>query len=359
MIDLIDIKIQLQHKPFGNERIKLVENSPSSAPISKWFSKKIRLQANGPLIDVTSMENGSVIHIRDCPLTPLQGHNVFGSNNVRLLGSTLICAVLDRLGIAWTDEQRKAWQAGEFEIEALDITQRFALPANVSQLQLFEHMLRRMPWDFRPAVISVGSGVRLAVPHRHVSWVFYDKLQKLNEGRNHSRQYLQAVVGDDTARIWNGLRAAAGNSARAELKLTKEYLRKHRLNRASAWTIQRVSQVYWAEVAELRFESHVPLHRLRNKINRVRNRPLRHMLELWARGAELDALYPKSTFDRHRSAIRREIGIDILLDVPMVEPLPLSGIFSGGNMRGAFPKWVREYPLAAFGMLPPDDNARR
>ncbi|WP_186133381.1 phage/plasmid replication protein, II/X family [Burkholderia gladioli] len=349
MIDLIDIKIQLQHKPFGSERIKLAENSPNSQPVSKRFSKKIALQPGGTLIDVTSLANGSVVHIRDCPLTPLQGHNVFGSDDVCLLGSTLICAVLDRLSITYTEKQRAAWEAGEFFIDALDITHRFALPENLSQKQIFDHIRTKSAWEFRPSVISAGTGVRLAAPRRNTTFVFYDKLQKLTDKRTHSFRDLRAVVGDGACDIWTGLQKAAANSVRAELKLSKEYLKRHRLNRGSAWTIAKVHEIYWAEMEKLRFKAHVPLRQLRHSINRATPRPLRHAVELWARGAELDSVYPKSTLDRHRSKILRMTGIDILLDVPMIETLPLSEIFCRKNMRATFPKWARKFPSCAFG----------
>ncbi|MCA8051089.1 phage/plasmid replication protein, II/X family [Burkholderia arboris] len=350
MIDLVDIKIQLQHQPFGNERIKLAENSGASPPTSKRFSKKIALQPNGPLIDVTSLDNGSVIHIRDCPLAPLQGHNVFGSNDVCLLGSTLICAVLDQLQILYTAEQRQAWEVGEFAIDALDITHRFELPENLSQKQIFDHIRTKSAWEFRPSVISVGTGIRMCAPRRNTAFVFYDKLQKLTDQRTHSFRHLRAVVGDDARDIWTGLQHAAANSVRAELKLSKEYLKRHRLNRGSAWTIEKTHQVYWAEMEKLRFEGHVPLHQLRHAISRMKPRPLRYALELWARGAELNSIYVKSTLDQHRSKILRMTGIDILLDVPIIEALPLSEIFCRKNMRAMFPKWARKFPACAFGM---------
>ncbi|OXI88267.1 hypothetical protein CFB50_06965 [Burkholderia sp. AU33423] len=350
MIDLIDIKIQLQHQPFGSERIKLPENSPISPPISKWFSKTITLQPGGPLFDVTSLDNGNVIHIRVCPLMPLQGHNVFGSDDVCLLGSTLIRAVLDRLSIAYTDEHRQAWEAGEFVIDALDITHRFTLPENLSQKQIFDHIRTKSAWEFRPSVISVGTGIRMSAPRHSASWVFYDKQQKLRDLRTHSLKHLRAVVDDDAHLIWTGLQVAASNSIRAELKLSKKYLEDRKLNRGSAWTIEKVHAIYWTEMEKLRFEAHVPLSLLRHAINRVKPRPLRHALELWARAAELDSVYAKSTLDRHRSKILRMTGIDILLDVPMIEALPLSEIFCRTKMRKAFPQWARKFPACAFGM---------
>lgn len=190
----------------------------------------------------------------------------------------------------------------------------------------------------------------MAAPRHPASWVFYDKQQKLHDLRTHSLKHMRAVVGEDAHPIWKGLQFAASSSIRAELKLSKKYLEDRKLNRGSAWTIEKVHEVFWVEMEKLRFEAHVPLRQLRHSINRVKIRQLRHMLELWARGAELDRLYKQSTFDRHRSRIRRLTGIDILLDVPMLDALPLSEIFCRENMRKAFPNWTRRFPACAFGM---------
>lgn len=94
MIDLLDVTIIHPHEQFGNERGKRYENS-DAAPVFSRFSKKVMLQPRGAFIDVMSLHAGTAIQIRGCPLKPLQGHNSFGSNDVCLLGGTLICAVLD------------------------------------------------------------------------------------------------------------------------------------------------------------------------------------------------------------------------------------------------------------------------
>lgn len=346
MIDLIDITIPQQHTPFGNERIKRLEDSPTA--LSKRFSKKIPLHGSGATVDVTSLNNGSAINIHCCPLKPLQGHNVFGTNKVCQLGGTLICAVLDKLEIVYTEKQRAAWMAGDFDIRMLDITHRFQLPDGVDVQQLCEHMLRTTSTVFRPAWFRSGVGVRMAVPLGRAAWIFYDKLLELDDKRTHSEKHLRAIVGENVDDVFSRLREEADGNIRAELKLSKEYLEKHGLNRGSAWTLERVQEVYFDELAGLGFENHQPIERLMTSAAGLKHH-LRRTFKLWGHRESLRKDFKPSTLEYHRAQIRSAIGIDILCDVPVVEALPLSQIFSPENIMPTFPGWIGPYREIAFG----------
>lgn len=350
MIDLLDMTILHPHEAFGNERGKRYENS-NAAPVFSRYSKKVFLRPHGAPVDVMSLHAGTAIQIRGCPLKPLQGHNVFGSNGVCLLGGTLICAALDALDIAYAAEQRAAWFAGDFDLAEIHITQRFALPEGMEQKQFYRHILRNTSWEFRPGCLNQGTGIRLGKAQNGPVLVMYDKAQELIDRRTRSFRHLQAVVGEaDAASVWKGLTTIARKSIRAELKVPKEFLERNRLTRGSAWTRRMIDDVYWKEMAKLRFESHVPLNTLRPTISKVFDRPLRHALELWASGVELRTIYPPSSLARCRSRIRQATGIDIVDDVPMETALPVADILSRENLRPEFPAWVRRYPTCAFGL---------
>jgi Phage replication protein CRI len=354
MIDLLDITILHPHEEFGNERGKRYEHSDAD-PVFSRFSKKVFLRPSGAPIDVLSLRAGTAIQIRGCPLKPLQGHNVFGSNDVCLPGGTLICAVLDVLEITYTDEQRAAWFAGEFDLSEIHITQRFGLPEGMEQKQFYRHILRNTSWEFRPSCLNQGTGIRLGKHQNGPVLVMYDKAQELTDRRTRAFRHLQAVVAEtDATKVWKGLTTAASTSIRAELKVPKEYLTRNGLTRGSSWLRETVDEVYWQEMEKFRFNSHVPLNTLRPIINRVHDRPLRHALELWASGRELRTIYPASTLSRCRSRVRQATGIDIVDDVPMETALPVADILSRENLRPEFPKWAHRYLACAFGL-----NAQR
>ncbi|MFP3801795.1 phage/plasmid replication protein, II/X family [Paraburkholderia sp. SIMBA_027] len=350
MIDLLDITILHPHEQFGNERGKRYENS-DAAPVFDRYSKKVFLRPGGAPVDAMSLDAGTAIGIRGCPLKPLQGHNVFGSNNVCLLAGTLIGAVLDALGVPYTEAQRAAWFAGEFELAEIHITERFGLPDGMEQKQFYRHILRNTSWEFRPACLQQGTGIRLAKHQNGPALVMYDKAQELTSRRTRAFRHLQAVVGEtDAAKVWKGLTITGSTSIRAELKVPKEYLARHYLRRGSAWTQSIVDAVYWEEMAKLRFESHVSLNTLRPVINQIDDRPLRHALELWTGGRELRTIYPPSSLAHIRSQVRQATGIDIVTDVPMETALPVASILSRENLRPQFPAWARKFPACAFGM---------
>lgn len=350
MIDLLDITILHPHQEFGNVRGKRYEDS-DAGPVFSRFSKKAFLQPRGASVDVMSLDAGAAIQIRGCPLKPLQGHNVFGSDNVCLLGGTLICAVLDVLKITYADEQREAWLAGEFDLSEIHVTQRFGLPDGMEQKQFYRHILRNTSWEFRPSCLNYGTGIRLGKHQNGPALVMYDKAQELADRRTRAFRYLQAVAGEnDAAKVWKGLTTAGSTSIRAELKVPKEYLTRNGLTRGASWSRKTVDEIYWREMDKLRFNSHVPLNTLRPIINRVLDRPLRHALELWASGRELRTIYSASTLARCRSRVRKATGIDIVDDVPMEAALPVSEILSRENLRPEFPKWAHRYLACAFGL---------
>ncbi|WP_051377099.1 phage/plasmid replication protein, II/X family [Paraburkholderia dilworthii] len=347
MIDLVHIEFPFDHKPFGNERIKRIEGSGSE--FSMQFSKQIRLSDGGSIIDVMSLKKGTKIAIHCCPLKPLQGHNVFGSNSVRLLCFALIRGVLDTLKLPYDAEQETIWKAGEYDITMIDLTHRFPLPENVSSRVLCTYLHQNMDTAFRTAWFKSGTGTRMEAPRSNAVWTFYDKQQELSDKRKHAKTHLRAVVGESADEIWPLLIDSASKSIRAELKLRGAYLANNGLSRGSAWNLQCVHDVYFRELARLSFGSHRSIDMLRDAISGVSNRKLRHTLELWRAGSPLNELFAESTLATHRKKIKAQTGVDILLNRPTIEPLPLSKIFSRDNCLGAFPFWVRDYPTAGFG----------
>lgn len=346
MIDLIDIKIDIDHMSFGNERI--VVNEISGSEKAKNFSIKIPLYAGGTPIIVTSMDNGKAIAIRACPLKAFQGHNVFGTDNVLALALKLIRNVLSQRRIRYTPEQWCAWQRGEITLEALDITYRFELPENTTATLICEHMLRRVGTTFKPAWLTQGVGVRLQVPGRNAEWVFYDKRKELNDKRLLARTQLEAVIGNDSAPVWNALLATAGNSIRAELKLSKAYLQREQLDAVAAWSPAVPQQVYYSELAKLRLGAAASIEVIRDSIADLQDKKLMQTLLLWMHGEDMRSLFALSTLKSRRREILDLIGVDILHDVPSLQRLKLSEIFAKSNACPTFPAWCNDYPAAAF-----------
>lgn len=344
MIDLLAIEIAHRHHAFGTKRIKEVNGHIRT---TKHLSSHVRLRPGGAVVYVTSLRNGTAIGIRCNPLKVLQGHNVFGANNLRVLASEIISRVLDHLNIDYSDDNVAIWFAGEFDVRAVDITHRYHLAENVTVCDIRRHMIRNMAIErYFPAALRRGDGVRFDASSSHAAWLIYDKRKELEDKRTHAFPVLAAVHGDQADDVWNLLTTTAKRSSRVELKLEKKYLEQHGLNRGSAWTATTANDVYDRELAALRLEHHTPMSVLRDSIAAVTNPVHRRTLEMWAIGSNLKSLFCRASLDSHRKAILAACGIDIDRDVPAIEPLPLSELFHLSKRLSGVPKWVKRYPQA-------------
>jgi II/X family phage/plasmid replication protein len=291
-----------------------------------------------------SLNDGNAISIRCSPLKALQGHNVFGSNNVCAIASSIICRTLNRLSIPYTEEQHAAWLAGDFTIRAIDITHRFKLPEDLTSSDICRHLLRTSPVRLsKPQWLDQGIGVRLRTSNPGTEWVLYDKNRELLDKRTKAFSYLKAAVGSDARNVWQSLVGIAASTIRAELKLSKAYLKRHQLTDGRMWTPRRAQKIYLSELEGLSMDAPISINRA---VTRVQAKPLRITLFLWSGGQDLHAILPKSTFDAHRRAIVEQAGIDIEKHVPAARSLKLSKVFCRENVHRLPDK--RVFGKAAF-----------
>ena len=343
MIDLSDQIIEVEHKPFGASRRIRRDGKLGK---TKWYSKKIFI--NKVPVLVTSLNNGTQINIRCCPLKVLQGHNVFGTNNVVMLGNKIIVDVLKELGIKASEGQLRAWRKGEFRIDEIHLTHRFQLESNSMVRRVVSHIHRYARRSLRAAYIDSGVGVTLKGPH--LEWLFYDKCLEFGDKRTKEQKYIQAVVGDRAESAGHCLHQLASKSIRAELKLDKDYLQDDGLDRGKNWTTEKVIEIFTKELGVLRLGEMPSLPQLPEIYASVADVKLRDVLMLWGSGKDMSTHVGKTTRERHRREIKKLLGIDILKDQPALEPasINLSDIFDPSNMLTGFPKWARKYPELAL-----------
>lgn len=346
MIDLLDIKLKLEHIPFGNPRI--INYVKNNATKIKHLSAKSYV--NNVPITVTSLKNGSEIWIRGCPLKPYQGHNIYGTNQVTKLGYKLITDVLDELGIKVSGTQLKAWKQGKFDIDEIHLTHRFPLKSGVRIIQIVSHIHKYSSIALKPAIIKLGIGVELTAPHKLATWMFYDKCQEFLDKRMKEHSFLEVHVGDDANSASDLLAKVAAKSIRAELKLGKKYLNDNNLNQANCWTIDKVKEVYLHELSLLNLGSIPAIQQISTIYAQIDNPKLRSVVVLWANGEDLSKYYAKTSYEKYRRLIRDQLSIDIKFDLPINEPaeLKLSEIFDFNAILAGFPKSLERYPELTF-----------
>lgn len=333
MIDLLDVLVYIEHIPFGNKRIK---ESPNSIPLgTDRYSSNVQFHDCGSPLKVTSLYDGQAIAIRCSPLKALQGHNVFGTNNLCAIASAIICRVLDQLEITYSPKQAQAWATGHFEIRTIDITHRLKLPRGMTVLDLCDHLRRTAPHQFRPQWLDSGIGVRLSPPSEAgAQWVLYDKWQELLDKRKFAHAHLEAAVGPEAQSVWNDLLNIARSTVRAELKLSHQYLKRHGLTDGNKWTVSSAQSLYFAALKELPVDAPIPIGKASALI---RDKRRRLTFALWAADHNPRDFVAPSTFRAHRRSILDLTGIDIAKHAPITFAVPLSRILCRGNLHNLTP----------------------
>lgn len=350
MIDLLDLVIPIQHKRFGT--LRFLKREDGTDGLTKCLTKNISLYENGAVIRATSLNKGKQIAIRCCPAKVLQGHNIFGTDNVVGLANTLIGYVLAALGFDADREQLEAWERGEFEVRALDITHRFPVESHPLVSRVIAHLFRCTPMQLRPAAIYPGVGVRLLAPCRTAEWLFYDKRREFDDKRYKEAKYLRALIGStpDTDAVESLLRKEASANLRAELKLEKKYLKAHELSVGSAWSRGTAKEIYFRELELLGLGAIPSVEHAKVLLDRLTAPKLRQTFLGWMHGEDLTTYGSRQTLRGHRMAIVDAIGIDILHDVVphQAPPLNIAGIFCAENALPNFPQWASRHPAAAY-----------
>lgn len=345
MLDFFSITICIKHEAFGSIRRKKTENGEIT---SKRFSKTIYI--NDVPVFVTSLNSGSKINIRCCPLKVLQGHNVFGTNSLKKLWTRMIVEVLKKLEIKLTTAQLREWLRGEFDVDEIHITHRFPVKKYSMVNKAVFHIKRYASETLLTSSLQKGTGITLRSPHGLASWLFYDKYREFCDKRTKEQKYLQAVVGDLAGHAKELLERLASKSIRAELKLGKDYLRKHNLGRGKCWSSSKAIEVFTSELSLLMFDGIPALPELPEVYAGIDNPKLRSVVILWANGEDMTGHYAPSTVRKYRKAIMDQLGIDILKDQPVLETsrIKMSEVFDVGNMLTGFPKWARRHPELAL-----------
>lgn len=345
MLDFFNITIEINHMPFGAVRKKVTEDGEVK---TKQFTKTLNI--NHVPVFVTSLNNGTHINIRCCPLKVLQGHNVFGTNSLRKLWGRLIVEVLNGLGIKPKTEQLKEWMRGEFDVEGMHITHRFPVNEYPMVGKVISHLKRYTSESLVPSPLHKGIGVTFRSPHHQADWMFYDKRQEFDDKRTKEQKYLQAVVGEIAVAMEKRISRLASKSIRAELKLSKKYLQAHGLNRGNAWTSSKAIEVFTQELGLLSLGKIPALPELPKVYAAIDNPKLRSIVILWANGEDMSEHYAPSTLRKFRKAVMGQLGIDILHDQPVLETasVNLSEVFNPDTMLAGFPKWTRRYPELAL-----------
>lgn len=240
------------------------------------------------------------------PAKFLQGHNLFGSDDLPSLLSIFSGAVVERLGLPWDPED--AHQVGKGSLARVDVTGMYQV-GNTAQVRSF--------------LQAADQGATLS--HR-------GRGQLTREGTlywgKHSKRWalkmyckadeLQAHGLPETLLFpeeLDDLKAFAEGKLRVEVVLRTLELKRLGLDTVGAWEPGTAERLFSEKLSGL----HLPgAYRVAGEDVEQLAPRLRAAYLVWAQGEDLRAVYPRRSFYRYRAELLKH-GIDIAVRAPSPE----------------------------------------
>ena len=272
------------------------------------------------------------------PAKWLQGHNLFGTNDLKRLMWLFFLSLHESLaedGLNPTIEQLERIENGEYTVSRVDINEtwhlkdQYDVKAWIRAAGQKMHMPRRGKGVFSGDTLYWGKG------SKYFYLKCYSKGDEINSKKSNFPQELRTPE----------MLQYADKALRLELVLCSKALREFQINRPCVWTPETARMLLLSHVRGLEMSNNF---RLSSNIVQGMPSGLRLAYFSWLSGVDLRAELPKNTFYRYRRRLK-EYDIDIALvrdlDKPADNVIPLIRVLEAEPV--GIPDWAYEQNLVA------------
>lgn len=285
--------------------------------------------------------SGRLLEFSGCPAKFLQGHNIFGSDDLLSLCVEMVRRICDLLSLQPDADELERIAAGAVLLRRVDVTRSLALGSLREVLEWIEAAERfayvanrgRGSFPMKRGRILDRSTLNFGAGSRHWWLKLYAKGAELAAPSHRLA---------DSIRERERLLAYAGRLLRAEVQFNARYLRDMRLEFASSWH-ENTARILWDEhMAKMSIKGDV-----QKSPEFVDSLPatLRAVYLLWMTGEDMRSVYPARTFYRHRKALLA-YDVDIAVRAPFVDRtnvVPLRRVLEAVPV--GVPEWAMGTPL--------------
>lgn len=338
MIDWIDFVAPLKHEigpgtPFYAGEVLAVTPEGN---LDWGIFKKMEIEgSHSTKVQVRSsqMDDGRQgVRISGNVVKYFQGHNVFGSRNIRALVLAMLSEVLIKAGITPGISDLETWASGDIDLLRVDDTESNdfgTLPRVLNAIRSLDHTANL---KFRGRGSFNGHSLLFGKGSRHWSLTLYAKGAELDK-----HKLPQALL--DTP-----LKTYADGLLRSEVRMLSMHLRKLKLHKLSAWSENTPIRLHQKHLEQLQIAEATMLDS--TTLDDIPMR-LRLVYQSWKDGHDLRAMFPRATFYRYRTAMLK-CGIDIAIkqereDQKESNVVPLRVVLVGKPAH--VPEWAMNTPL--------------
>ena len=261
-----------------------------------------------------------------------QGHNIFGTNDLRGLVLEALSKVLSIGKISASISDLESWVAGDIELKRVDDTESANFGSEKRVLNALRSLDQSANLKFRGRGQFNGHSLLFGKGSRNWSLTLYSKGTEL-----HKHKLPEALR--DTP-----LQAFADGLLRMEFRLLSMHLKKLGLDKLWAWSENTAPMVHQIMLQNLQISDATMIDS-----DVIESLPTRYklMYQSWKDGHDLRTMLPRNTFYRYRRALLG-YGVDIAIkqDRHEDEPtnvVPIRVVLVGKPVT--VPEWARGTPL--------------
>lgn len=338
MIDWIDFVAPLKHDtgpgtPFyAGEVMATTQDGNLDWGIYKKMeiegSYSTKVQVRSSLMD----DGRQGIRISGNVVKYFQGHNVFGSSNLRGLVLAMLAEICTKAGIDLTVSDLETWVKGDIELLRVDLTESNDFGNLPRVLNAIRSLDSTANLKFRGRGSFNGHSLLFGKGSRHWSLTLYAKGAELDK-----HKLPPALMETPLKEYANGL-------LRSEVRMLSMHLRKMKLHKLWAWSENTVLALHQMHLSKLSISEATMLDT--TTLDDIPMR-LRLVYQSWKDGHDLRAMFPRATFYRYRTAMMK-CGIDIAVKQErQVEQksnvVPLRVVLVG--QPATVPDWAKNTPM--------------
>jgi II/X family phage/plasmid replication protein len=338
MIDWLGLKIPVQHSPIKGNKTLVI--SPDGELIGRWtdglntlgsFESSIYLST---IFESDDVGAGTILYFNGNPAKFLQGHNVFGINDVNLLVYRCLLRIeqIHKLGINLLLLRNVIASS---KITRVDINKSF----NVGSIERVRSFIQALEFKAKTRHgKSQLTGNTLYFGKKSKKWTIkiYSKYDELKS--RSKKHYLDVKI--FTEKQIQLLEQFSEKTIRIELTLRSEELKKpiNQISYLRDLTVEKINNIYKKYIGRLEMTEQIKLEPV--IVHKI-PRNVRSTYRLWADGYDLRNELTKATYYRHRK-ILKEFNIDIALTIYKEEKLsnvvPLITIIEAKSV--GIPDWA-------------------
>jgi len=242
---------------------------------------------------------GTHIYIDGNPVKFLQGHNLFGTDNlIPLLCATLKkISLIPELGLSPTVFDVRSWESGDFRLNRVDCTVMFDVGSNANALAWIRQAEMNATLSHRGrGQVTKGSTLYFGKSSRRSSMKFYAKGEEFKKHSHVSFLQLPSLVN------------YANRGLRCEVVLRSLELNHRNLSKGSQWDDLLPLQIVNEFIGRLNMADITAITSEHTSGLSPANKAV---YELWKHGHDIRSMYSRPSFYRYRKSLMDALGIDI------------------------------------------------